>query len=144
MGRFLLDTNIFVYAHDPSDPVKTSIARKLIRKAHQSSEGFISEQVMREFCNVATSKFRAAMRTEDIIAALQTELRPLLPSLAAKKPELLYEAALRLRERYSLSFYDAAIIQAASQAQCGVVYSEDMQHGACYAGVTVVNPFITQ
>lgn len=44
-------------------------------------------------------------------------------------------------DRYSLSFYDAAIVQAANDLNCTILYSEDLQAGAQYAKVRVANPF---
>lgn len=48
---------------------------------------------------------------------------------------------LRLQERHRLSWYDALIVAAAQQARCTVLYSEDLQHGAEYNGLRVVDPF---
>ncbi len=137
--RFFLDTNIFIYAHDATDEAKTQVARELILRAHTSGYGVISDQVIREFCNVATKKFSTQMVTADIINTIITELRPLL--MASSPSQLLHEDALNLRDRFSLSFYDAAIVQAASYSECGTLYSEDMQHEARYGNVTIVNPF---
>lgn len=49
---------------------------------------------------------------------------------------------LDLFDKYSLSYYDASIVGAALDTGCDTIYSEDMQNGADYDGVTVVNPFI--
>jgi predicted nucleic acid-binding protein len=40
-----------------------------------------------------------------------------------------------------LSYWDAAILAAAKQMGCRAVYSEDLNAGQDYDGVTVVNPF---
>ncbi|MFH1176192.1 MAG: hypothetical protein V1750_02200 [Acidobacteriota bacterium] len=50
-------------------------------------------------------------------------------------------AAVDLAQRYKLSLWDAAIVEAARLAGCGVLCSEDLAAGATYAGVTVTNPF---
>jgi predicted nucleic acid-binding protein len=54
--------------------------------------------------------------------------------------ELVLEA-VELRQRYQISYWDAAIIAAAKQIECTVVYSEDLNPGQDYDGVTVINPF---
>jgi predicted nucleic acid-binding protein len=136
-----LDTNIFVYAHDPTDNIKTAKARSLITEAYASSRGVISEQVICEFCNVAVTKFATQMTTDDIVATIETELKPLLLASTSDQARL-YDKTLRLRDRYSLSFYDALIIESATYFKCEIVYSEDMQHGANYGGIKVVNPFL--
>ncbi|MGE4424924.1 MAG: PIN domain-containing protein, partial [Solirubrobacteraceae bacterium] len=52
-------------------------------------------------------------------------------------------AALATRERIQISYWDAAIIEAARAVGCGVVLSEDLGDGQDYAGVRVENPFRT-
>ncbi|MCK4494312.1 MAG: PIN domain-containing protein, partial [Methylococcales bacterium] len=39
------------------------------------------------------------------------------------------ERALKIAEIYRFSYYDSVIIAAALELSCGVLYSEDMQHG---------------
>lgn len=51
-------------------------------------------------------------------------------------------AALSLAPRYSLSFYDAAMIAAALRVGCERHYSEDLHDGLVVEKqLTVVNPF---
>jgi len=50
-------------------------------------------------------------------------------------------AALDTRHRFQLSYWDAAIIEAARAAGCAEVLSEDLSDGQEYAGVRVLNPF---
>ena len=51
------------------------------------------------------------------------------------------DAALETNERFQISYWDAAIIEAARALGCGVVLSEDLQHGQDFDGVRVVDPF---
>ena len=41
-----------------------------------------------------------------------------------------------------LPFYDALIVSAATDAGCGVLMSEDLQHGHKVGSVTIQNPFL--
>jgi predicted nucleic acid-binding protein len=50
-------------------------------------------------------------------------------------------AALDARQRFQLSYWDAAIIEAARVMGCTEVLSEDLTDGQDYAGVRVSNPF---
>jgi predicted nucleic acid-binding protein len=50
-------------------------------------------------------------------------------------------AAIELRQRYNVSYWDAAILTAARIMGCEVVYSEDLNAGQDYGGVRVENPF---
>jgi predicted nucleic acid-binding protein len=49
--------------------------------------------------------------------------------------------AMATRERWGISFWDAAVIEAARAARCGELLSEDLADGQDYDGVVVRNPF---
>jgi predicted nucleic acid-binding protein len=51
------------------------------------------------------------------------------------------QAALAIKERHGLSYWDSAILAAARAAGCREVWSEDLAGGHDYDGVGVVNPF---
>jgi predicted nucleic acid-binding protein len=50
--------------------------------------------------------------------------------------------AWTLAEANTLSWFDALIVQAAIDARCDTLYSEDLQHGRKFGGLEVVNPFV--
>jgi len=138
-GRVFLDTNLFVYAYDRRDAIKQSIALNLIRDLTESDEGVISYQVAQEFFNVALKQSKIAMPIADAQILLQDVFRPLLkvPSTVT-----LVSKALEIEGRYLLNWYDSLIVAAAQQAGCGVLYSEDLQHGQRFGDLTVRNPFL--
>jgi predicted nucleic acid-binding protein len=49
----------------------------------------------------------------------------------------------RDKSRYRLSYRDAAILPTALKPGCHTVHSEDLNHGQTYAGVRVINPFVS-
>jgi predicted nucleic acid-binding protein len=51
-------------------------------------------------------------------------------------------AALDTCQRFRLSYWDAAIIEAARASGCEVVRSEHLSDGQDYVGVRVANPFL--
>lgn len=51
------------------------------------------------------------------------------------------QAALAAKERFRISYWDAAIVEAARALGCPIVLSEDLNHGQDYGGVKVVDPF---
>jgi predicted nucleic acid-binding protein len=51
------------------------------------------------------------------------------------------EAALVTKQRYSIHYWDATIIEAARALGCDTVLSEDLSDTQDYGGVRVVNPF---
>ena len=57
-----LDTNLLVYAHDDSDPVKSTQATSLILSLAEAGTGVISTQVLGEFFQVVTRKLTQFVR----------------------------------------------------------------------------------
>jgi predicted nucleic acid-binding protein len=53
----------------------------------------------------------------------------------------LLEAAWSVEDRFGLSWWDALIVAAARVAGCEYLLTEDLQHGAEFEGLRVVNPF---
>ena len=51
-------------------------------------------------------------------------------------------AALDLHAQFRISYWDAAVIEAARSLHCEIVLSEDLSDGEDYAGVRVQNPFL--
>jgi predicted nucleic acid-binding protein len=135
-GKAFLDTNIFIYSFDRLDTRKANVAVQLIRDHAVRGNGVISFQVVQEFFNVAFK--RGTMTSEEGESYLMTVLRPFL---SVQSSISLYSVALTLRARYQHSWYDSLIVAAACEANCSVVYSEDLQHGATLNGVRIENPF---
>ena len=50
--------------------------------------------------------------------------------------------AIDLHRLQQFSIWDALIVRAAQQANCTVLYTEDLQHGQRIDGLEIVNPFI--
>lgn len=138
-GRAFIDTNLFVYAYDRRDAIKQSIALNLIRDLTESDEGMISYQVAHEFFNVVLKRSSIAMPIADAQILLQDVFRPLLKVASTVT---LVSSALEIEGRYLLSWYDSLIVAAAQQAQCSVLYSEDLQHGQRFGNLIVRNPFL--
>jgi predicted nucleic acid-binding protein len=136
--RYFLDTNVFVYCFDRTDHRKQQIAEKCVGRALKDHLGIVSSQVIQEFFNVATRKFAQPMKPAECRAYLETVFSPLceiFPSLA------LYHQALALKEQAGFSFYDALIVAAALEANCRILYSEDLQAGQVIEGLKIQNPF---
>jgi len=136
--RYFLDTNVFVYCFDRSDHRKQQIAEKWVGRALKDHLGVISSQVIQEFFNVATRKFAQPMKASESSAYLETVFSPLceiFPSLS------LYHRALALKEETGFSFYDTLIVAAALEANCRILYSEDLQAGQVVEDLKIQNPF---
>jgi predicted nucleic acid-binding protein len=132
-----IDTNVLLYTidEDPAAAAKRQRAQELLL----SGPWGWSVQVAAEFFVNATSPKRPFRLTDSAAAAL-VEAWFALPTIELT-PDL-FRAAVELRQRYQISYWDAAIIAAAKEMGCTTVYSEDLNPGQTYDGVTVVNPFV--
>ena len=131
---FFLDTNILLYAASSAkaEHGKRARARELLAM----ESGGLSVQVQAEFYVNATTKFK--LPHEKAIRILESlESYPVLAIT-----EAVFWAAMRIKERYGLSYWDSAIIAAALELGCHTVYTEDLNHGQSYAGIRVINPFV--
>src|SRR5215469_2819935 len=137
--RFFLDTNIFVYSFDRNAPRKADRAVKLIRRAIEAREGIVSYQVVQEFFNLALRRFAEPMSGAEAEQYLSTTFRPLL---TVHSSHALYGQALILATTHQLSWYDSLIVASAIEGQCGILYSEDFQHGQRFGGLRIENPFL--
>ena len=136
--RFFLDTNIFVYSFDRGSPSKARRATQLIRQAVDTRKGTVSYQVVQEFFNVALRRFAQPMTVGEAEQYLATIFRPLL---TVQSSQALYSEALRLTGKHRLSWYDALVVAAATEAGCALLYSEDMQTGQGFGDLRIENPF---
>jgi predicted nucleic acid-binding protein len=133
-AEFFLDTNIPLYA--ASGAAKEKAKRVVARDLLARDGGGFSVQVLAEFYVNATAKFK--LPEDKVVRILESlESYPVLPV-----SESVFWLALEVRKRYQISYWDSAIIAAASELGCETVYSEDLNHGQLYAGVRVINPFL--
>jgi predicted nucleic acid-binding protein len=135
MTRFL-DTNVLLYSisDDPAEAGKRTRAVTLL----SDDDNALSVQVLQEFYVQATRSTRPKPLPHDIAAGLiRTWLRFRVQEMTV--PVLL--DALKIKGRYGISYWDAAIIAAARTLGCRELCSEDMADGCDYDGTTVVNPF---
>jgi predicted nucleic acid-binding protein len=135
-ARYVLDTNVLVYALDRREPEKRDRAREVLRRVGASG-GVLPAQVLSEFANVCLRK----LEPRPDPAAVQREVERLLlafPVLPLTGPVVL--EALRGVTEHLLSYYDAQIWAVARLGQVGVVLSEDFNPGAVLDGISFANP----
>lgn len=133
------DTNTLVYANDASNPDKQASARKLIRKCIISGTGCISTQVLAEFWVTVNKKLNPPLSAD--LAREQIQLFSAFKVMPVDHAMVL--EALRIQDRWQLSYWDSQILAAASRAHASVLYSEDLQDGALIESITIKNPFKT-
>jgi predicted nucleic acid-binding protein len=133
--RFV-DTNVLLYAisRDPAESAKCARANELLSERDLG----LSVQVLQEFYVQASRASRADRLTDEQAAALVESFA----RFDVQETTLaLTLAAISTRRRFAISYWDAAILEAARSLRCDVVLSEDMSDGQDYGGVRVENPF---
>jgi predicted nucleic acid-binding protein len=131
-----LDTNILLYAISsaPDEEEKRNTARAILRK----DQLVVSVQVLQEFYVQATRSSRPdPLSHEEASALISNWLRFQVVPLTVT----VLQNAINLKSLHPISYWDAAIVSAASAAGCPVLFSEDLKHGQDYGGVQVSNPF---
>ncbi len=137
-GKYFLDTNVFVYSFDDKEPEKKSKSEELINTALKEHKGIISYQVIQEFLNVATGKFKVPISIQDCHSYINFVLEPMCEVFSSTD---LFRQGLEIKSRWKYSFYDSLIIAAALNAGCKTLYSEDLQTGQEILGMEIVNPY---
>jgi predicted nucleic acid-binding protein len=133
--RFV-DTNVLLYAAStaPEEASKKRRARSIL----EDDDLAISVQVLQEFYVQATHRARTERLThEQAVALIEAWLRFRVQEITV--PVL--RSALATAARWGVSYWDAAIVEAARAAGCSLLLTEDLQHGMDFAGVRVVDPF---
>lgn len=132
------DTNILLYAisRDPAEQDKAKRANDILAERDVA----LSVQVLQEFYVQATRASRPDPITHEQAVRLIESFRR-FPVQDVTSGILM--AALDARERFQLSYWDAAIIESSRAMGCTVLLSEDLNDGQDYAGVRVTNPFAT-
>lgn len=137
IGPVFVDTNVFVYLHDDSEPEKKTRADEWISLLVRGRSGRVSFQVLQELYYTLTSKRRLNVDVAEarLIVRELVVWQPIAADLA------MLNRAWALQDRFPLSWWDALIIAAAQTCECKVLLTEDLQDGQEFGAVRVVNPF---
>ncbi len=133
--RHFFDTNVLVYSRDPGDRAKRDVARTLIEDAIAAEAFVISTQVLVEFYATCIRRNLLGPAQALSLVRLWSGYDPV-----PQTPELVVRG-LTLHQSHSLSMWDALIVQAAIDARCDMLLSEDLQDGRRFGDLEVSNPF---
>jgi predicted nucleic acid-binding protein len=95
----------------------------------------VSTQVLTEF--YATSTRRRLLAPGEALSLVSLWSQR---DIVLQTPDLILRG-IKLHQEHSLSIWDALIVQAAIDAHCDVLLTEDLQHGRRFGELQVVNPF---
>ncbi|HOZ35987.1 MAG TPA: PIN domain-containing protein [archaeon] len=134
--RFLIDTNILVYAFTDLDIKKKEKARETITFAQSSGQGYISKQNIIELINT-THKLKIREPNSQlckVISGLEF-LRIIDYSTGSIKK------ALDLETKANLDFFDSLIVQTMLENDIYTIYTENEKHFNRIENLKVINPF---
>lgn len=132
-NNIALDTNVLIYLHDSPNQDKRAIAKNLL-----ADNPRIPSQVVSEYLN--TTRRMLSLSKEELLIQASGLFSGciILPSL----PDTLLFAS-SLVKKYQFQLFDAAIVAAAIEGHCNILYSEDMHHGLVVDKcLTITNPFL--
>lgn len=135
-----VDTSIFVYARDASEPTKQPVAAKWIEQLWIEQRGRTSVQVLNEYYLTVTRKLDPGMPPDEAMDDVR--------SLLAWQPQAVDADVLlqthEIERRFGLRWWDAMIVAAAQLQNCTLLLTENLEDGLVCNGVTVRNPFTLQ
>lgn len=132
-----VDTNVFVYARDASEPVKQPVAMQWLTELWHDHRGRTSAQVLSEYYVTVTRKLGRRLDPE----TAWNHIRDLLTWEPQEITADLLRRAREIEQRHSTSWWDSMIVAAAQLQDCSILLSEDFQEGMVFGGVAVRNPF---
>jgi len=137
--KYLVDTNIIVYAFVYDDPKKQEISYKLLLNAFNDVNANFSIQNIAEFANVMQNKFKLDLNSD--------HLRSIVYDLRGTNSNILYYSfdtitgAINICTESELHFFDALLAQTMIENGITTIYTENESDFKKVKGLKVINPF---
>ncbi|HLE41164.1 MAG TPA: PIN domain-containing protein [Nitrospirota bacterium] len=137
-AKYLVDTNLLVYAYDRSDPEKQAKAVEILDELVKNGTGILSPQVLSEFYTVVTRKLAAPLTPQEGYTSISNYIRSW--NMVDLTGLVVLEAVRGVRD-HRLSYWDSLIWATAKMNQISTVLSEDFSSNSVIEGVRFTNPF---
>ncbi len=139
MKTILIDTNVLVYAYDPTEIARSERAQEILHELKETGAGRVSVQCLGEFVSVAMRKLKPPLTRAEALTQVESmaEAFPVLDLTLA----IVGEATRGTRD-HQLAYSDAQLWATAKLNQIPVICSEDLPSAATIEGVQFVNPFV--
>jgi len=132
MDNIALDTNILIYLYDTSNINKRTTTEGLLVK-----NPIISSQVVSEYLNVSKRLLKISKQNlldKCLLVFGYCIITPVIFETLTLARELII--------KYDFQMFDSIIIAAALQADCTILYSEDLQSNQLIESrLSIINPF---
>jgi predicted nucleic acid-binding protein len=120
-GKAFVDSNVLIYAHDVDAGRKHEVAKGLLRDLWVARTGVLSTQVLHEFYVNVTRKIRTPLPKPSARSDVGLYARWCVDPTIAD-----VEAAFRIEDEASISFWDALIVAVAGRSGARRILSEDL------------------
>lgn len=141
MTRVAFDTNVLAYVagvdRHADDAVKIDASRMLLKQLRGRAALVVPVQVLGELYVVLTRSGTSRDEARDAVLRMAQAFGTADSNASA------FLSALDLATTHKLQFWDSLIVNAAAEAGCTLLLSEDMSDGFSWRGTVVVNPFAT-
>ena len=137
MTHQFVDTNVLLYAYDPSAGEKHLRARTLVGELGRARRGALSVQVLQEFYVNVVRKIAVPLSPSDARDRIRMLSRWTVHSPLAHD----VISGTEISEQHQISLWDAMIVRSASELGCTVLWSEDLNSGQRIDGVEIRNSF---
>jgi predicted nucleic acid-binding protein len=137
-GKYLVDTNLLVYAYDRSKPEKQTKAVEILDELVKNGTGILCPQVLSEFFSVVTRNLAAPLTPQEGYTSISNYIRSW--NMVDLTSLVVLEAVRGVRD-HRLSYWDSLIWATAKMNQIPNVLSEDFSHDSVLEGVRFTNPF---
>ena len=139
--KVFIDSNIWLYSlttpRDGEDMSKRNKAIKCLRNLVEQKTIVASIQVVNEFHWNMLRKFKINDDSVAEIVKVNIESLAVITEIGYSA----YRRAFSIRKKYSISFWDSLIVASALEAECEMLYTEDLQHGQVIENrLTICNP----
>lgn len=135
--KVFVDSNVLVYGHDRGAGEKHRMAVDLLKRLWADRSGILSTQVLQETWVNIRKKAQQPISREEALGLIEDYSRW---EIVVNTAESVIEA-IRLEQRFGISFWDALIVHAAQSAGVKKLYTEDLNAGQSYGTVEVIDPF---
>jgi predicted nucleic acid-binding protein len=138
-SRVFVDTNIFLYAslEDNFQQGKRTRAINLL-KGLSGKIVFINTQVLHEFYSVMLRHGASDEAIQELLDAIIAETKVSVIKVNTVK------RCWDMRLKYRYNYWDCLILASALENDCGILYTEDLQHGQIIEkSLNIVNPFLS-
>ncbi|MFO0968986.1 MAG: PIN domain-containing protein [Gemmataceae bacterium] len=133
-----VDSNVFIYRVDPSDPIKQAKAKALLKGLPRTSTVLLW-QVLGEVTRFLRYWQDQGNITRAAFVRYATVVARFFP--LALPTSAVFDEAISLSGRFSLSHWDSMLLGACKVAGVTTLYTEDMGAPTVVDGIQLINPF---